>query len=559
MSKLRLACLLAKYLACINHTSAAILYETGPGSILAWSVDTRSNPFDLGTASVNLQRGCGALVKKNCQIVTSDTPEVVCLGMAVLTGITAIIHWNPTSPTPDSYRPGNALAATPCPTSAKPGPPDSEEEWFTNCTAALVNGKVQDFIGAFAIDKIPDVQWMRSAIEALKNLPGTKPVEEYPPPPLPAQVRLLSGINPAVDSFWMTIARRLAGAVHTGANLVDPSMRRGHNIGCVLVDQNNNILAWGVNTSKNNPTYHAETKCMWMFQHYYPNNLVPQGATLYTTLQSCLMCSATIKHACGANAVRVIYADVDKTPDSVLTQGGGAEEASLSGILTVEYYPLVAQHLLLARARWDKLRQAYQTGLFARAVATPSRAVIDDDIRTVEGIKDPQLTGQQDAAKTLLLAAKQGIHIRLVYTEIESAANNISNGKPIKDVENKLRTNLGAVSEPVVTEIWNALNKAALSFQTRATVKRLAMHNLEKFKTLRVHIDEECKSLPFTGGAPVLLQNPVIFEKLYQMPVIKRPTRVDLSTQILDISTQIHGLSLLIQVLSLVVGTYVKN
>jgi tRNA(Arg) A34 adenosine deaminase TadA len=380
-----LACLLTKYLERTAGKPTAILYDPVTRSILGWSRDTRANPFDLGTAAVNLQRGCGARVSR-CQILTSTPPEVVCLGMAVLTGVTDIIHFDGVNAV--RYAPGNDLLSAPYRGPLEPEYPPKVGEWLNECSRFLTTRDVEGFETEFA--NVPAGSRMPSDIQNLIVGGETEPENVFPPRPAAAGGALLNGRNPAVDSFWMSLARRLVGAVHTGANLVAPGMRRGHNIGCILVDLNNRVLAWGVNTLNNNPTYHAETKCMWMFQRYYPGEQVPIGATLYTTLQSCLMCSATIKHACGDHAVRVVYADLDKTPPSVLTRGGGAREESLSSILRAEYSRLLAQHLLLARARWDRLRSAYKTDLFDRARRAPERAVIESDIRRIDALQDPR-------------------------------------------------------------------------------------------------------------------------------------------------------------------------
>jgi tRNA(Arg) A34 adenosine deaminase TadA len=83
----------------------------------------------------------------------------------------------------------------------------------------------------------------------------------------------------------------------------------GFNIGAILVDKTQKIIAWGLNLVSANKSFHAETL---MFQAYLKRSgeaKLPDGCTMYTTLESCHMCAgfaATI-----GSGLRVVYGQKD--------------------------------------------------------------------------------------------------------------------------------------------------------------------------------------------------------------------------------------------------------
>lgn len=67
---------------------------------------------------------------------------------------------------------------------------------------------------------------------------------------------------------------------------------RGHNIGCILVDSNNNPVAWNRNSNgiTNDSTQHGEVRIMQGYIKSSGNKYL-KGYTVYTTLEPCAMCS----------------------------------------------------------------------------------------------------------------------------------------------------------------------------------------------------------------------------------------------------------------------------
>ncbi len=94
----------------------------------------------------------------------------------------------------------------------------------------------------------------------------------------------------------------------------------GNNIGCILTDKDNKIVAWGLNYKGMNPNYHAET---WMIQEYlYLTGAakLPEGCTMYTSLESCYMCAGFFTEV--APKGRCVYLQEDpQVPNSALRRG----------------------------------------------------------------------------------------------------------------------------------------------------------------------------------------------------------------------------------------------
>jgi tRNA(Arg) A34 adenosine deaminase TadA len=103
---------------------------------------------------------------------------------------------------------------------------------------------------------------------------------------------------------------------------------RGHNIGGILVDPNNNPVAWNLNSVgiTNNSTQHGEIRLM---QHYIEssNNKYLENYTIFTTLEPCIMCSGMMSLA---KVGRVVYGQTDENyPDNSTGFGRAVERLRL--------------------------------------------------------------------------------------------------------------------------------------------------------------------------------------------------------------------------------------
>ncbi len=539
--------LLTKYLELRAGTAVAVLYNPKTGAVLGWARDNRGQVFHVGTAAVNLQRGV-RVPMKDCQIFTSHPPLVICLGTAALTQVSAIIHV--AAGGDGRYKPGNKVNREAVKPQGQAKEAADVEKWMGACEQLLAENKTREFRDLF-------VAAPEGSLEIREAVAKEVAPEIHVPKLPPANGQPWARRDPMVDLFWMRIARKLTGLVHMGGNEIGGE-RAGHNIGCILVNANNQVLAWGVNTIKSGPTCHAETKCMWMFQHYNPQDKVPVGATLYTTLQSCLMCSATIKHACADNEVRVVYLDKDKVEGSVLTEGVGAREASLASIFPKRDgdNPLLGE-MLMAKARWDRIRRASQmynqnntSTLLRDAHKLPERARLEQDMTETKIAVNPTLKEIKDDCTAALQANGAQKLGGVVSAAILNAARGaLQNGGA--NAGDGLRAELakGKVPEALAGALVGIFNGKLKAYLNTEAVRGRLLANLEATKAKVVAVERAGLGMDYAIGAPMLLQNPVTFEKLDRMPTLTRPGEVDEQTQLLDLATQIHGIDVLIKML----------
>lgn len=556
----RLACLLVQYLEQTARTprypGAALLYNVTTGAVEAWAADTREHAHDVGTPAVNLQRSYGGAAFGSCVILVSQAPTVMCIGMAALTGVRRVVHCAALLRT--GYAPGNDLAVTAA--YADPGPPPNHPgaitTWLGACEALLAAPRA--FAAAFA--NVPAAGDYPAQVQDAITDRGITLRIRTPDAPAPADGPTApAGVAAELDAFWMTVARRLTGLIHLGSNRAGGAVR-GHNIGCVLVSADNQILAWGVNTLGNQPTFHAETKCIWMFQRLYRGQLIPAGATLYTTLQSCLMCSGTIKHACGANAVRVVYADADKVRNSALTAGGGARETPLSAVLRAAHRDdLEAGQHLLAAARWDRVRRAFHARLdLALAGGGPYRMA-----RDVTAVGQFLVLMQRSRPVVEAEMARLGVVPQMPQAVVE-AVNELARRKRVV-MQADGGPDLGRrIAIMMATTRDNAQRRFTQPYRDRAAP---ALARLGHERATLLGVEQAANALPLSGGAPVLLRNPLLFDRLEQRLEIRRiqpepATLEDAMAQtrgrIRDLTTQLHALDLLRRALELR-RAYIEN
>lgn len=550
----RLACLLVQYLEQTARTprypGAALLYNVTTGAVEAWAADTRAQPHDVGTPAVNLQRSYTGAAFASCVILVSRAPTVMCIGMAALTGVRRVVHCAGMVRT--GYAPGNDLAATAA--FADPGPlptnyPGAITTWLGACEALL--GTPGRFATAFA--NVPATDNFPAQVQDAITDRGVTVSIRTPDGPTPADgATAPAGVAAEVDAFWMTVARRLTGLIHLASNRAG-GVVRGHNIGCVLVSADNKVLAWGVNTSANQPTFHAETKCIWMFQRLNRGQLVPAGATLYTTLQSCLMCSGTIKHACGANAVRVVYADADKVRNSALTVAGGATEIRLRQVLADAHRTdLDAGQHLLAAARWDRVRRAFHARL-DQALAGGGPYRMERDVAAVG-----QFLALMRRSRPVVEAeiARLSVAPQMPQAVVD-AVNELARRKRVA-MQAAGGADLGRrIAVMMATTRSNAERRFTQPYRDRVAP---ALARLGQERATLLTVEQAANALPLSGGAPVLLRNPLILDRLEQRADIRRvrPEPVTLQDaidqtreRIRDLTTQLHALDLLRRALEL--------
>ncbi|WP_267341311.1 MULTISPECIES: tRNA adenosine(34) deaminase TadA [unclassified Gilliamella] len=102
------------------------------------------------------------------------------------------------------------------------------------------------------------------------------------------------------DEVWMQHAIMLAKRAEVIGEIP---------VGAVIIDENNNIIGEGFNQSilTHNPTAHAEMIALANAGEYIKNYRLI-NATLYVTLEPCIMCAGAIIHS---RVKRVVYGASD--------------------------------------------------------------------------------------------------------------------------------------------------------------------------------------------------------------------------------------------------------
>jgi tRNA(Arg) A34 adenosine deaminase TadA len=118
----------------------------------------------------------------------------------------------------------------------------------------------------------------------------------------------------------------------------DEADPRGHNIGCVLVDNNNNPVAWDLNSNyrTNDATQHGEVRVMQDYIRKSGNKYL-EGYTIYTTLEPCVMCSGMMSLT---KVGRTVYGQTDENyPQGVVGFGRAIERLKLDSTAIGGYPP----------------------------------------------------------------------------------------------------------------------------------------------------------------------------------------------------------------------------
>ncbi|WP_426746028.1 Bd3614 family nucleic acid deaminase [Myxococcus faecalis] len=100
----------------------------------------------------------------------------------------------------------------------------------------------------------------------------------------------------------------------------------GNNVAAVLVHRGR-IIGWGLNTLAQNLTFHAETIAIQTYLKSMRVSALPQGCTIYSSLQPCDMCAGFIEHV--GNGVEVRYAVSDRELQTVLDSSKNENSATL--------------------------------------------------------------------------------------------------------------------------------------------------------------------------------------------------------------------------------------
>lgn len=128
---------------------------------------------------------------------------------------------------------------------------------------------------------------------------------------------LINGFSHDLDELYTALVMCMAKYFLKEDNRTTLKIPPGHPVTCVIVAENGNVLAWGVNTIGESPRdtiRHAEVNALYSYFIEHPNkDSLPPGTRIYTSLKSCSMCAGAIYDSLGNHKAqsKVIYAQND--------------------------------------------------------------------------------------------------------------------------------------------------------------------------------------------------------------------------------------------------------
>ena len=272
---------------------------------------------------VRLLRNWGKRIKShNAAIFTTAPPTIACRGMARLCGVSSIYYLEGTN----LRRAACSRAGVDYTNTALP----TDGDWPNVIGGTRQAPTVVRWFESPASKNHQIVAWANS-LKDVNSGAGkyvkttlTKKFAGIPAlPPAACKTGLEeSGLlwvirdSEVVDNLVMMLALEIVGQLHgpLRENAYRSDEYTGQNIAAVLADADGALVGWGVNTNVNNTTRHGEMNLIINYLTTYNGAPLPNGGTLYTTLEPCEMCSGMITRAVrtGHN-FRVIYALRDKT------------------------------------------------------------------------------------------------------------------------------------------------------------------------------------------------------------------------------------------------------
>ena len=125
----------------------------------------------------------------------------------------------------------------------------------------------------------------------------------------------------------------------------------GNNVGAVILEKNK-IIGWGVNLAAQNPVFHAESLAILSYLKGHNKASLPDGATIYTSLEPCKMCAGMITGA-GKN-IEVVMGAKDHLINTVISDGkkhNGCSERMPNPALQKDPFTVVGSWIEARRQR----------------------------------------------------------------------------------------------------------------------------------------------------------------------------------------------------------------
>lgn len=316
MNSVEYALKICQLLQTKHNKNFAFVFDK-PGNLLTSGSHSGLAGGTYQTALINAIQNHYTLPRDACWAVCSYAPTDMCLGMAHLLGLHSVWYLDSRGAQVaemkgkisytrfgSEFSPWLAkcdLAAVKWAAQADPALAQAADDKLFNEDARFLLGEMKNGVtGAFSSRPKED-----SALDAaLRCVPTSDPPG--------------AGSFPEAEEIYTHLTFAMVGQTWNPTmnevsrdGLLKGEIFMGNNIAGVLLDENYSIVAWGLNFSAQNPTFHAETLMLQRFLREKGLNKLPANYTIYTSLQPCDMCGSFIKHV--GNSTKVIYGlgDVD--------------------------------------------------------------------------------------------------------------------------------------------------------------------------------------------------------------------------------------------------------
>jgi tRNA(Arg) A34 adenosine deaminase TadA len=150
-------------------------------------------------------------------------------------------------------------------------------------------------------------------------------------------------VTPLSDAILMTLAYSIVrlewseASTSTGAGNGTPvSEFGGHNIACVIVDQDGRIIGWGRNHNAVGASLHGEVMAVLNYQRLNATP-IPPNSRIYSTLKPCYMCAGLLVTAApgctvisGEDDVNIVASALDRAVNNCTTMTRPHETTGLT-------------------------------------------------------------------------------------------------------------------------------------------------------------------------------------------------------------------------------------
>lgn len=331
-----------------RDVALAVRVQANVPETTGYAFNTAVSRWDTRTSVVNLLQGCSENgIAVGNEVYTTEIPTQACIGIAktqrvrylyfVYNGRLCFVDTTP-NPAPTVHQRQTVDLGVRPPSAERLQPALPNAVWLNTPKTAAGNAARTWYQGLNVAGYNPGTR-TRTALNNVAAISaaaanGVAPSQEFV---MAAPTAAVAAPTPAFrDRLFMALIRVIAARAwqHApgGPNLraALPAVAPGKNIAAVLVNQNSQIIGWGVNTNDNATTRHAETNAIQSYQNNHGTTL-PAGTRIYSTLDPCFMCAALYLRAGGQHCLYE-QADPNMTGNTALGNASRQYHEPFSGV-----------------------------------------------------------------------------------------------------------------------------------------------------------------------------------------------------------------------------------